>query len=154
MPKLLIFLLAVCLLSRAASNAADSPVAAVQRLFDAMAAHDVETARARFTPEASLIAVRADGASTVMPHEQWLSHLSESKDKWLERMWNPTVLEHGSIAVVWAQYDFHLNGRFTHCGVDSVDLLKTSDGWKISGISFTRETAHCPSSPLGPPKMN
>ena len=144
-------LLTVCLLARAASDAG-TPAATVQRLFDAVTAHDVGAARDLFTPESALISVRTDGTAAVIPHEQWLNHLSESKDKWLERMWNPKVLEHGSIAVVWAEYDFHRNGKFSHCGIDSVDLLKTPTGWKISGISFTRETANCPQSPLGPPK--
>jgi hypothetical protein len=148
MQKLPGLLLAICCLSRAAS---DDPAATVQRLFDAMSTHNVDAARALFTPEAALLAVRADGTAAVTPHEQWLSHLASSKDQWLERMWNPKVLEHGSIAVVWAEYDFHLNGKFTHCGVDSVDLLKTATGWKISGISFTRETSGCTPSPLGPP---
>jgi hypothetical protein len=149
--KSLTLLLAASLLSRAAANDTSAPAATVQSLFDSMASHDVGAARALFTPEAMLIAVRADGTATVVPHEQWLQHLSESKDQWLERMWNPKVLEHGSIAVVWAEYDFHLNGKFTHCGIDSVDLLKTPTGWKISGLSFTRETTNCPQSPLGPP---
>lgn len=153
MLKPLALSLALCLLSAVSAAASDTstPTATVQSLFDAMSAHDVEAARALFTSEAALIAVRSNGAPAVIPHEQWLDHLSKSKDKWLERMWNPKVLEHSSIAVVWAEYDFHLNGKFSHCGVDSVDLLKTSTGWKISGVSFTSETANCPPSPLGPP---
>ena len=141
----------ICSLSYAASDDINTPAAIVQRLFDAMSTHNVEAARALFTPEAMLISARADGTAAVMPHEQWLNHLAASKDQWLERMWNPKTLEHGSIAVVWAEYDFHLNGKFSHCGVDSVDLLKTGTGWKISGISFTSETSGCPQSPLGPP---
>ncbi len=153
MPKSLPFLLAACLLSVAGAASEDpaGPAATVQRLFDAMSSHNAEAARSLFTPEAALIAVRADGTAAVTPHEQWLSRLTASKDQWLERMWNPKVLEHGSLAVVWADYDFHLNGKFSHCGVDSVDLLKTANGWKISGLSFTRETSGCSPSPLGPP---
>ena len=151
MNKLLALLLAAGLLSYAASDNSTGPAATVQQLFDAMAAHNADAARGLFTPEATLIAVRADGTAAVTPSEQWLDRLAKSKDAWLERMWNPKVLEHGSIAVVWAEYDFHLNGKFSHCGVDSVDLLKTAAGWKISGLSFTRETSGCSPSPLGPP---
>jgi hypothetical protein len=151
MKKLLALLIGAGLLSYAASDDASTPATAVQRLFDAMSTRNVDAARALFTPEATLIAVRADGTAAVTPHEQWLNHLAASKDQWLERMWNPKTLEHGSIAVVWAEYDFHLNGKFSHCGVDSVDLLKTPTGWKISGVSFTRETTACAPSPLGPP---
>ena len=151
MLKLPILILAICSYSNAASDDSAGPAATVQRLFDAMSTRNVDAARSLFTPEATLLAVRADGTAAVTPHEQWLNHLATGKDQWLERMWNPKTLEHGSIAVVWAEYDFHLNGKFSHCGVDSVDLLKTAGGWKISGISFTRETSGCPVSPLGPP---
>ena len=151
MPKLPAPFLIACLLSGAPSDDTGTPAATVQSLFNAMSAHNVEAARSLFIPEATLIAVRSNGTVAVTPHEQWLDHLAKSKDAWLERMWNPKVLEHNSIAVVWAEYDFHLNGKFSHCGVDSVDLLKTPTGWKISGVSFTSETSNCPESPLGPP---
>src|SRR5438270_367288 len=102
-------------------------------------------------PEASLFSVRPDGTAVAIPYEKWLEYLSVSKDSWLERIWNPRVLEHESIAVVWAEYDFHLNGKFSHCGIDSFNLLKTAAGWKIAAIADTHEVSGCPPSRLGPP---
>jgi penicillin amidase len=128
-----------------------TPEQIVQRLFEAMSAHDADTARKLFTADATLSSVRPDGTAVTVPHEKWVQALGSSKDAWLERTWNPKVLEHGSIAVFWADYDFHLNGKFSHCGVDSFTLLKTAAGWKISGIADTRETTGCAPSPLGPP---
>ncbi|MBV8707068.1 MAG: hypothetical protein JO028_07750, partial [Acidobacteriaceae bacterium] len=108
MPKLPALFLMACLLSSAAPDDTSTPTTTVQSLFNAMSTHNVEAARALFIPEATLIAVRSNGTVAVTPHEQWLDHLAKSKDQWLERMWNPKTLEHGSIAVVWAEYDFHL----------------------------------------------
>ncbi len=116
-----------------------------------MSAHDADAARALFAPDAMLYSVRPDGAAVATPHDKWIEHLGTSKDAWLERMWNPKLLEHGSIAIVWAEYDFHLNGKFSHCGVDSFNLLKTATGWKIAAVSDTREISGCSPSPLGPP---
>lgn len=129
-----------------------NPSGVVQRLFEAMSAHDAAAARQLFTPDAMLSSVRPDGTAVEMPHEKWIERLGASKDAWLERIWDPTLLEHGSIAVVWAEYDFHLNGKFSHCGVDSFSLLKTATGWKIAAIADTHETSGCPASPLGPPR--
>lgn len=152
MQRLFAFLLVICCLSlaRAASDNA-GPAAAVQRLFDAMSAHDVDAARALFIPEALLFSIRADGTAVAIPHEKWVERLGASKDAWLERIWNTKLLEHGSIAIVWADYDFHLNGKFSHCGIDSFNLLKTAAGWKIAAVTDTRETSGCSPSPLGPP---
>lgn len=130
-----------------------NPTRTVQRLFDAMSAHDAAAARELFTVDAMLLSVRGNGAASSMPYEKWVERLGASKDAWLERIWNPTVLEHGSIAVVWAEYDFHLNGKFSHCGVDSFSLLKTAAGWKIASIADTHEVSGCPASPLGEPKQ-
>jgi hypothetical protein len=126
--------------------------AAVQRLFDAMSAHDATTASNLFAPSATLISVRPNGAPACTPVENWLTHMSSSKDKWVERIWNPQVLQHGAIAVLWADYDFHLNGKFHHCGVDSFNLVKTPAGWKIAGVLYTSETQSCHASPFGPPR--
>jgi hypothetical protein len=145
----LLFVIAFTPLSLFAAT--DTPVAAVQQLFDAMKAHDGAAASAVVMPDANLLSIRDDGKPVVTPFPQFVEHLTASKATWLERMWNPTVLQRGAIALVWAEYDFHLDGKFHHCGVDSVSLVKTADGWKISGISYTAETTGCAPSPLGPP---
>jgi hypothetical protein len=127
-------------------------VAAVQKLFDAMAAHDSDAARAVVIPEGRIYSVRPDGKPSGGTLEEFAARLSMRKEPMLERMWNPTVLVRGRIAQIWAEYDFHLSGKFHHCGVDSVSLVKADDGWRIAGIVYTTETSDCPASPLGPPK--
>jgi hypothetical protein len=147
-----LFLLAAAgssLLAQAPPAADTGPQAVVQQLFEAIAAQKVDTVRSLFTRNAVLLSVKDDGTPASMRSEDFAALLATSKNVWLERIWNPTVLVHGPIAVVWAQYDFHLNGALDHCGIDSVSLLKTSSGWKISSISDTRETSGC-ASPLGP----
>lgn len=147
-------LLLSCVLTRSllcATAPEHDPVQAAQSLFEIMRKHDSEAGKALFTPEATMSAVHEDGKVTVMPAEKWLARIGASKDDLLERMWSPQVLQHGAIAVVWGSYDFHLNGKFHHCGVDSFNLIKTEAGWKIASVSYTSETAGCPSSPPGTP---
>jgi len=150
MQRFLVLILAASFLCPAAPDD-KGPSETVQKLFDAMSAHDADAARALFIPEAMLFSVRPDGTAAALPHEKWIEHLGASKDAWLERIWDPKLLEHSSIAVVWAEYDFHLNGKFSHCGVDSFSLLKTAAGWKIYSVADTHETSGCSPSPLGPP---
>jgi hypothetical protein len=52
---------------------------------------------------------------------------------------NPRVLIHNRVAIVWTPYDFYINEKLSHGGVDAVSLLKTADGWKIAGIIYTVE---------------
>jgi hypothetical protein len=123
-----------------------------QKLFDAMKAHDSQAAAALFLPGATLSSVDAEGKTSVTPFEKFAERIGSSKKGWLERIWNPKVLQHGTIAVVWADYDFYLDGQFSHCGIDAFQMFKTESGWKISGVSDSRVTQGCEQNPAGPPK--
>jgi Domain of unknown function (DUF4440) len=146
--KIVALFLSVPILNIAADSS--GPLTVAQQLFEAMKAHDANAARTLFIPDAMLYGVGPNGDARGLPFEKWIDHLGTSKDSWLERIWNPKVMEHGTVAVVWADYDFHLNGKFSHCGIDSFSLLKTGQGWKIASITDTRETTGCSPSPLGP----
>jgi hypothetical protein len=128
-----------------------SAAAPVQQLFSAMASHNTEAAKALFTPGATLSSLRPDGTVSTTSAEQFAEHIGTAKDALLERTWNPKILEQGNIASYWAEYDFHLNGKFHHCGIDALILIKTASGWKISSIGYTSLTQGCSPSPLGPP---
>jgi hypothetical protein len=125
-------------------------IAAVQGLFDAMAAHDGAAIRSAFVSDAPMVAIRADGTVSVSAVEAFAARVGAAKEAYLERMWEPKVLVRGAIAELWAPYDFHRDGKFSHCGTDSVSLVKVNSGRKIAGISYSMETVNCPASPLGP----
>lgn len=125
-----------------------SVVATVQKLFDAMAAHDSSAARAVTLPEGRVIGVGEKRTSNTSQEEFAVRLATTKNSAYQERMWNPKVLIRGSIANVWADYDFHLDGKFSHCGIDSFSLVKSGETWKIAGIVYTIETAGCAPSPL------
>jgi hypothetical protein len=49
----------------------------------------------------------------------------------------------GQMAAAWTPYRFYVNGAFSHCGVNSFQLVKTSEGWKITYIIDTRRKEGC-----------
>ncbi|MCU1294511.1 MAG: hypothetical protein JWP08_3361 [Bryobacterales bacterium] len=149
MHKVLALLLAAPIIGFAAES--PGPLTVAQQLFDAMASHNANAARALFISDAMLYGIGPNGTPGGLPFEKWLDQFGKSNGSWLERIWNPKVLQHGTAAAVWADYDFHLDGKFSHCGVDSFSLLKTNAGWKIASITDTREKTGCAPSPLGPP---
>lgn len=151
----LLILLAIPSSAQAQTSEEEAVVAAVQQLFDAMAARDTLAARAVLLPEGRFHSIReTDDGPRVgsSSHREFLDQLTMPGEDWLERLWNPTVLIHGPMAVVWTEYDFHRDGQFSHCGVDAFSLFKTDDGWKIAGTIYTVEPTGCTESPLGPPK--
>ena len=44
----------------------------------------------------------------------------------------------GAMAHAWTPYEFYLNGKFSHEGVNSFTLFRTVQGWKIVHIIDTR----------------
>ena len=126
----------------------------MQAFFDTMAAKDIEGARKILQPQGRFHAMRMrDGKPDVraFSNEEYLADLKASKQAMRERMWNPEVRIHGLIATVWTPYDFWIDGKFSHCGIDAFDLIRTEEGWKIAGGSYTIESK-CEPSPLGPLK--
>ena len=106
------------------------------------------------TPEARFHAVRRqDGKAVIRTFsgQEYLKDLAAMKQSVRERIWNPDVRVRESIASVWTPYDVWIDGKFSHCGIDSFDLVKTDEGWKIAGGTYTVE-ARCEPSPLGPVK--
>jgi ketosteroid isomerase-like protein len=47
------------------------------------------------------------------------------------------------IASVWAPYEFYYDKKFTHCGVNSIQVIKVQGEWKINQISDTRRKQDC-----------
>ena len=87
---------------------------------------------------------------TTLNHASMIDLLISAENDKKERAWDETILVQGHIAVYWAPYDFHIDQEFSHCGIDSFQLVKKDGRWLISNASWTRETLNCPTSPLGP----
>lgn len=129
-------------------------VAVVQEFFDAMAAGDSALGASTLLLEGQFTSIREtpEGARTgITRHSDFLTSIASGDQARLERMWDPTVLVQGRVAMLWTPYDFHIDGEFSHCGIDVFSLLKTDDRWRIAGVSYTVERDDCPESPLGPP---
>jgi hypothetical protein len=125
--------------------------------FEALSAGDTATLGALVAPGAVLHSVRMvdTGASVgVRTREEFLEGIGADDADLLERVWGPTVLVKERVAVVWTPYDFHLNGEFTHCGIDVLTLLESEQGWRITGVTYNVVTAGCAPSPLGSPSLN
>ncbi len=67
-----------------------------------------------------------------------------------ERYWDEQLLLSDKLAVFWAAYDFHIDGEFSHCGIDVLNLIKIDDEWKIGHAMWTIQRPGCEASPLGP----
>ena len=127
----------------------------IQKFFDGMEHRDTVAIKATMLPGTRFISLPAE-ARGVKPRMQadtaFFRVVATSPQKLLERMWAPVVKISGPIATVWTPYDFHLDGKFSHCGVDAFTLIRTDTGWAISDLAYTTQRTGCTPSPLGAPR--
>lgn len=129
-------------------------LAVIDQFFKAMTARDAAAYEKTLVPEGRVFAFNTSKEKTSMwtrLNSDDVAGLSKGKGVLLERIWDPEVKIRGPIANVWTPYDFWIDGKFSHCGIDSFDLIKADGQWKISGIMYTVEM-DCKPSPLGPLK--
>ena len=60
-----------------------------------------------------------------------------------ERYWDPVVHVRGSLAVVWTPYEFWIDGKTSHCGIDAFEMVKEKGTWRIGNMMWTVEPDAC-----------
>ena len=137
-----------CFLSAKSQNTEDSVKVAVNRLFDAMKNSDSAMLISSFADSAVLQTISSNKNGEVLITNESIkgfAHSIGSAPKgWLdERIKFDIIKIDGPLASVWTPYSFYYNGRFSHCGVNSFQLIKTINGWKIQYIIDTRRKEGC-----------
>jgi hypothetical protein len=117
----------------------DQIKAVVLKTFSAMKAVDSVALKSCFTSTALLqiSQMRQEGASVRdLPVSKFVqSVLSRKPGEMDERVlsWGPILIDH-EIATAWVPYEFYLNGKFSHKGVDVFLLVKTGNEFKIQTL--------------------
>jgi len=147
----LLLLLMVLTPSVAAAQADDRQVVVtvVERMFAGLKAGDTAAMRATMHPAARIIQTGTrDGVpfARVNSADAFLQSIAAATGRALEeRIYNPEVRLDDHLATVWVEYDFLVNGAVSHCGVDSYQLVRTADGWRILQIVDTQRRTGCES---------
>ena len=117
-----------------------------EKLFSAMKAKDADAIRSLFLKDGQLVAIdrprTGDGPSTtrVFTGDAFAKVISEAKGgDFIEEMKGPEVKIFGDMALVFGRYTFHVGEKFSHCGTNSFQLARTSEGWKIANAASTLE---------------
>ena len=120
-------------------------LAAVQGLFDALAARDPAVVMALVVPEGTIAGHGGRGGGMWAERwREWADGLREGSERLEERMHRPRVRIRGDMASVWTEYSFYRDGAFSHCGVDLFDMARVAGRWRILNLSFTIEREGCP----------
>ena len=123
-------------------------LAAMDRYLTAISARDLDAMASLQTPDGMTYRARAveDGGMEVVGRSNayWIDPARKDGRAHRERYWAPTVLVRGSIAVVWAPYEYWIDGKTSHCGVDAFNFVKTGAAWRVANAMWTVEPDACP----------
>jgi peptidoglycan-N-acetylglucosamine deacetylase len=120
-------------------------LAPIQAMFDGMAHRDAAAIKAQALPGTILILMR-DGNPAQMTVEAFADRVAQpSKTQIEERIHDPLIRIDNDLAVVWAPFDFLIDGKVNHCGTDVFHLVRTANTWHIAAIADTSRNT-CPGS--------
>ena len=120
----------------------------VNQLFRGMKETDTALIRSAFYENPVLqTVIRTQEGKTVLitePLDSFLLAIAEKHaDVYDERITFDAVKIDGNLAMVWAPYKFFIGDKFSHCGVDSFQLMKVDGVWKIHYLVDTRRRQNC-----------
>lgn len=150
MKRILILLTAGFLLSNISfgQSEEDAVKATIDQLFSAMRQTDPVKLKDAFAENAILqtISRKQDGSFFVRDEKigEFADQISKAKkDSLDERIVYETIKIDGPLAIVWTPYKFYYAGNFSHCGVNSFQLVKAEGRWKIQYLIDTRRRQGC-----------
>lgn len=129
-------------------NEASEIQAAIETLFEGMRTNDSAMVAKVFTRDAIMqtVLVNEQGSASLNKGslEGFLKAVGTDKSEiWDEQIQSYDIKMDGNLVSAWTPYQFFRGDEFSHCGVNSFQLMKTDGGWKIFHIVDTRRRTGC-----------
>jgi len=133
----ILFLTATTIASHAATTEEEKVLASVQAMFDGMAKRDPAAIVAPVLPGGSMVLMR-DGKPTQMSFAAFAERVGKPSPKKIEeRIHDPLVRIDNDLAMVWAPFEFLVDGKVDHCGTDLFNLVHSDGKWLIASVADT-----------------
>src|SRR6185437_9313674 len=112
-------------------------LAPIQAMFAGMSARDAAAIKKPTMPGGVMVLMR-DGKPVQMTFEDFATRVGKpGKEQIEEKIHDPLVRIDNDLAVVWAPFDFLVDGKVSHCGTDLFNLVLQDGEWRIASIADT-----------------
>ncbi|HXY03116.1 MAG TPA: nuclear transport factor 2 family protein [Terriglobales bacterium] len=112
-------------------------LAPITQLFDGMAQRDAAMIKKPLLSGGTMVLMR-DGKPSQMTFEDFADRVGKPGTTQIqERIHDPLVRIDHDLAVVWAPFEFLVDGKVDHCGTDLFNLVRTDGKWVIASIADT-----------------
>ena len=139
-----IFFLLISSFSFAQNTSEKEIIKPIENLFNAMKSADSLGVKNAFSGSAIMQTFGKNQEIRTEKVEDFAKQVGSSKVGDLdERFTISKILVDGNMASVWVPYQFYYKGNFSHCGINSFQLAKINNEWKIQYIIDTRRKDNC-----------
>ena len=112
-------------------------LAPVNALFDGMAKRDPAGMKEPLLPGGTMVLMR-DGKPVTLSFEAFAENVGKPETTHIqERIHDPLVRIDHDLAVVWAPFEFLIDGKVDHCGTDLFSLVRKDGKWLIASVADT-----------------
>ena len=122
---------------RAATPEEQAVLAPVKAMFDGMAKRDAAAIKEPLLPGGTMVLMR-NGKPAQMTFEAFADRVGRPGTTQIEeRIHDPLVRIDNDLAMVWAPFDFLIDGKVDHCGTDLFNLVRKDGKWLIASVADT-----------------
>jgi len=112
-------------------------LAPITAMFEGMAKRDAAAIKKPLLPGGGMVLMR-DGKPTQMTFDAFADLVGKpGKSQIEERIHDPLVRIDNDLAVVWAPFEFLVDGKVDHCGTDLFNLVRADGKWLIASVADT-----------------
>lgn len=104
--------------------------------FDGLAKRSPAAIEASAIPGATFVSMQY-GTLEQMTFEQLAQRVGAGTTHIDERIHDPLVRIDNDLAVVWAPFEFRIDGKLDHCGTDLFSLVHNDGKWLIGSLAAT-----------------
>jgi hypothetical protein len=147
--NLLALVLCLGLVLNAQDSEKEQVKSTIVEFFDAFHKQDTIALKTMVKGNIKLQSISLNREGKTVLHESDYSQFIKSiasipKDKTFEeKLLSYSIQVDGNMANAWTPYEFWFNDNFSHCGVNSFQLIKEEGDWKIIYLVDTRRREGC-----------
>jgi Putative lumazine-binding len=109
----------------------------IKAMFDGMSKRDAAAIKEPTLPGGTMVLMR-DGKPTQMTFEAFADRVGKPGTTQIEeRIHDPLVRIDNDLAMVWAPFEFLVDGKVDHCGTDLFNLVRKDGKWLIASVADT-----------------
>jgi hypothetical protein len=109
----------------------------IRQLFDGMEKRDAATIKKPLLSGGTMVLMR-DGKPSQMTFEDFADRVGKPGTTHIqERIHDPLVRIDHDLAMVWAPFEFLVDGKVDHCGTDLFNLVRADGTWVIASVADT-----------------